>query len=151
MSYQVIPSDSTRGNSHSSLYESNHRDYHFSLLPFSEPIPLFTISNGNPLWDSISSFKALWGVYQMSKSTYFVKDRWRRKWGERKLRGLRRRGLFIKKSRRKSKQKRLKRLMQRKNFSSNQLLIFMNAKVQSMKFKSEVKEVYGQYLYQRGG
>ena len=75
------PSDSTHGNSHSPFYEGSHWDYHFSLLSFGKPVPLFTISNvsnGNPLWDSISSFKALyilWGVYQMSKSTHFVRDR----------------------------------------------------------------------------
>ena len=48
MSYQVIPSDSTYGDSHSSLYEGNHQGYHLSLLPLSIPIPLFTISNGDP-------------------------------------------------------------------------------------------------------
>ena len=78
MSYQVIPSDSAHGDSPSLLYEGNYQDYHFSFLPMGEPVPLFIVSNGDPLWDSISSFKALyvlWGVYQMSESTRFVRDR----------------------------------------------------------------------------
>ena len=60
MSYQVIPSDSAYGDSHPSLYESNHRDYNFSLIPLGIPIPLFIVPNGNPLWDSILSFEALY-------------------------------------------------------------------------------------------
>ena len=76
MGYQVIPKNSTHRDSHPSFYEGNHRDYHFSLLSLGIPIPLFTVPNGNPLWDSISSFKAfytLWGVYQVSKSTHLSK------------------------------------------------------------------------------
>ena len=60
MGYQVISSDSAHGDSHSSLYEGDHQDYHFSLLPPGVPVPLFTVPNGNPLWDSILNFKALY-------------------------------------------------------------------------------------------
>ena len=73
MGHQVIPSDSTHGDSHPPLYEGNYKDYHFSLLPLCIPVPLFIVPNGNPLWDSILSFKALytlWGVYQVSKSAH---------------------------------------------------------------------------------
>ena len=86
MSYQIIPIDFAHGDSHLSLYEGNHQDYHFSFLPLGVPVPLFIVSNGDPLRDSISSFKALyilWGVYQVSKSTHLseiVK-------GERKVKG----------------------------------------------------------------
>ena len=66
MGYQVIPSDFAQGDSHPFLYEGNHRDSYFSLLPLGVPAPLFTVPNGNPLWDSILSFKVLYtlcGVY----------------------------------------------------------------------------------------
>ena len=68
MSNQVIPSYSTDRDSYPSLYKGDHKDYYFSLLPYSVPFPLFAIPNRNPRWNSILSFKALytlWGVYKV--------------------------------------------------------------------------------------
>ena len=73
MGYQVIPSDSARGDFHLPLYEDNHGDYYFSLLPLSVPFPLFTIPNGNPLGNSVLSLKVLYTfqrVYQVIESTH---------------------------------------------------------------------------------
>ena len=73
MSPEVIPSDHTHWDSHPSLYEGNHPDYYFSLLPIGVPIPFLTIPNGDSWWDPILSFKALYilhGVYQVSESTH---------------------------------------------------------------------------------
>ena len=66
MGYQIILSDSAYGDSHPSLYEGNNWDYYFSLLPFSVPLPLFTVPNENSLGNSVLSLKAFYtfqGVY----------------------------------------------------------------------------------------
>ena len=66
MGYQIIPSDSAHEDSYRSLYEGNHGDYYFSLLPFSVPLPLFTVPIRNPLGNSVLSLKTLYnfrGVY----------------------------------------------------------------------------------------
>ena len=72
-SWILIPNDCAYGDSHPSLYEGNHRDYHFPLLPLSMSIPFFTVSNEDSWGDSILSFKALYTlcrVYQVSESTH---------------------------------------------------------------------------------
>ena len=66
MSLKIIPSDSAYRDSHPSLHEGNHRDYHFSLLPFLLPFPFLTILNGYTWQNPILSSKALYtlpGVY----------------------------------------------------------------------------------------
>ena len=74
MSSKVVPIDGTHGNSHPNLYEGNHWDYYFSLLPIFMPLPLFTVPNAYFLRDPILSFKAhysLLKVYKTLESTHF--------------------------------------------------------------------------------
>ena len=59
MSNKVVPSHSTHGDSHPSLYKGNHRDYYFSLLPQGMPLPPTTIPNGNPRRNLVAGFKAI--------------------------------------------------------------------------------------------
>ena len=73
MGNKVVPSHSTHGDSHPSLYKGNYRDYYFPFLPQGVPLPSVAMPNGNPKWNTITSFKALytlWGVYKTSESTH---------------------------------------------------------------------------------
>ena len=45
MGPKVIPGYSIHGNSHPSLYEGNHWDHNFSLLPFFVPLSLLIVPN----------------------------------------------------------------------------------------------------------
>ena len=74
MSSKVIPSDDTHGNSHPILYEGNHWDYHFSLLPFFMPLSFLTVSNAYSWRGPILNPRALYSfleVYQTLESTHF--------------------------------------------------------------------------------
>ena len=42
---KVIPGYDAHENSHPALYEGNHRDYHFSILPFLMPFSLQYLMN----------------------------------------------------------------------------------------------------------
>ena len=73
MSPKVAPSDGTYCDSHPSLYKGNHRDYHFSFLPFLVPFSFLTIPNEHSWRNPILSSKALYtllGVYQIRESTH---------------------------------------------------------------------------------
>ena len=48
MGSNIILGYDAHRDSHPALYEGNHRDYYFSLLPVSVPLPLFTIPNTYP-------------------------------------------------------------------------------------------------------
>ena len=66
MGPKIIPGYGANRDSHPALYEGNHRDHYFSLLPVSVPLPLFTIPNTYSWKDPILSPKALYsllGVY----------------------------------------------------------------------------------------
>ena len=45
MSPKVVLGYGAHRNSHPTLYEGNHWDYHFSLLPFLMPFSLLTMTN----------------------------------------------------------------------------------------------------------
>ena len=73
MSAKVVPSYVAYGNSHPTLYEGNHWDHYFSLLPFFVPLSLLTVSNERSWKNPIQSSKTLYSllrVYQMSESTH---------------------------------------------------------------------------------
>ena len=59
MSPKVVLGDSAHGDSHPSLYKGNHRDYHFSLLPFLVSFPFGTIYDKHSRWNAILSSKVL--------------------------------------------------------------------------------------------
>ena len=74
---KIISSNGAHGNGHTTFYEGDHRYDHFICFPFVKPLPLCSVSHAHMWWNVIfgpETPHTFLGVYQMLKSTHFLRN-----------------------------------------------------------------------------